>query len=118
MLEIVQVVEWKKLLYSLLLKKLEISRRFELLQVGQVGEWKKLLCGLLVEILEISRRFVRVKKLLCSITTLMLSLCEKKLLKSIQPEKHYKSPYNLKNTIKVFGIIHPNLNNVLCPHFI
>ena len=54
----------------------------------QVGEWKKLLYGLLVEILEtISRRFVRVKKLLCSIiTTLMLSmttlmLCEKKTIK-------------------------------------
>ena len=51
----------------------------------QVGEWKKLLCGLLVEILEISRRFVRVKKLLCSITTLMpsmttLMLCEKKTI--------------------------------------
>ena len=59
------------------------------MQVGQVGEWKKLLCGLLVEILEISRRFVRVKKLLCSITTLMLC------------EKNYKSPYKLKNTIKV-----------------
>ena len=63
----------------------------------QVGEWKKLLCGLLVEILEIRRRFVRVKKLLCSVvTTLMPSMTTLMLC-----EKNYKSPYKLKNTIKV-----------------